>query len=335
MYEYGFGNGYSKNRESRNKKCMIPCVRTRIRLRIRKRLFWSDHVRVNRCAGLPLTFVTSCAIFRHFSQPVEKTMPNISKITREETEQVIELVRVNVPLSDQSSSDYGKASFISMTASFCVVYTKQNKVSSTSYSLRQASNNGLEWTGAMTNGEGEKRREMHSPVCNIVIIIIYPLTARVVEAPQMISQPVSSNLPVLYCPLGLAELQVCPFPDVVFPPLPLPAVSSSPFHCALQDGFGQTWWTADMTIPLQIASLYDVCINTTKKRTQFHMPLTCQSCAYTELLKDAVPHAVSVSVQMDSHLNTASYYLVLSSIRGFPAWRGIHLSDGILTLFYE
>ena len=71
-------------------------------------------------------------------------MPNISKITREETEQVIELVRVNVPLSDQSSSDYGKASFISMTASFCVVYTKQNKVSSTSYSLRQASNNGLE-----------------------------------------------------------------------------------------------------------------------------------------------------------------------------------------------
>ena len=30
------------------------------------------------------------------------------------------------------------------------------------------------------------------------------------------------------------------FPDVVFPPLPLSALSSSPFHCALQDGFGQT-----------------------------------------------------------------------------------------------
>ena len=27
----------------------------------------------------------------------------------------------------------------------------------------------------------------------------------------------------------------CPFPDVVFPPLPLSALSSSPFHCALQD----------------------------------------------------------------------------------------------------
>ena len=30
------------------------------------------------------------------------------------------------------------------------------------------------------------------------------------------------------------------FPDVVFPPLPLPALSSSPFHSALKDGFGQT-----------------------------------------------------------------------------------------------
>ena len=46
--------------------------------------------------------------------------------------------------------------------------------------------------------------------------------------------------PVLHCPLGLAELQACPFPDVVFPPLPLSALSSSPFHYALQDGFGQT-----------------------------------------------------------------------------------------------
>ena len=38
--------------------------------------------------------------------------------------------------------------------------------------------------------------------------------------------------------LGLAELQACPFPDVVFPPLPLSALSSSPFHCVLQDGQG-------------------------------------------------------------------------------------------------
>ena len=78
-----------------------------------------------------------------------------------------------------------------------------------------------------------------------------------------ILQPVFSVFP---CPLGLAELQACPFPDVVFLPLPLSASSSSPFHCALQDGFGQTWWTGNMTIPLKFASLYDgqevfVCFN--------------------------------------------------------------------------
>ena len=71
--------------------------------------------------------------------------------------------------------------------------------------------------------------------------LIYPLTAKVVGVSQMISQPVSSNFfPVLHCPLGLGELQACPFPDVVFPALPLSVLSSSPFHCALQDGFGQT-----------------------------------------------------------------------------------------------
>ena len=97
-------------------------------------------------------------------------------------------------------------------------------------------------------------------VCNRVssfIIIIYPLTTRVVGEPQMISQPVSSIFPVLHCPLVLGELQACPSPDVVFQPCPLSALSSFPFHCALQDGFGQTWWTGDMSIPLQIALLYD------------------------------------------------------------------------------
>ena len=62
---------------------------------------------------------------------------------------------------------------------------------------------------------------------------------------------------VLSCSLGLGELQACPFPDVVSPLLLLSALSSSPFHCALQDGFGQTWWTRNMTIPLQSASHYN------------------------------------------------------------------------------
>ena len=63
--------------------------------------------------------------------------------------------------------------------------------------------------------------------------------------------------PVLHCPLGLGELQACLFFDVVFPPLPPSTLSSSPFHCALQDGFGQTWWTGDMTLLLQFVSLYN------------------------------------------------------------------------------
>ena len=35
-------------------------------------------------------------------------------------------------------------------------------------------------------------------------------------APQMISLPVPPFFPVFRCPLGLGELQACPFPDVVF-----------------------------------------------------------------------------------------------------------------------
>ena len=67
----------------------------------------------------------------------------------------------------------------------------------------------------------------------IIIIIINPLTARVVGAPQMTLQPVFFS--IFPCsPLPSAFL------NVVFPPLPFSALSSSPFHCALQDGFGQT-----------------------------------------------------------------------------------------------
>ena len=41
----------------------------------------------------------------------------------------------------------------------------------------------------------------------------------VVAAVQMSLQPVSAPiLPVLQCPLGLAKLQVCPYPDVVYLP---------------------------------------------------------------------------------------------------------------------
>ena len=61
---------------------------------------------------------------------------------------------------------------------------------------------------------------------------------------------------VLHYPLGLDELQACPFPDVL-PPLLLSALISSPIHCALQCGFSQTWLMGNMSIPLQFAFLYD------------------------------------------------------------------------------
>ena len=100
------------------------------------------------------------------------------------------------------------------------------------------------------NQQAKERRKISAETT--VIIIIYPLTVRVVGAPQMVSHSVSSPfVPVLHCPLGLGELQVCPFPDVVFPFLTLSALSSSPFHCTMQDGLGQTWWAGDIIIPLQ------------------------------------------------------------------------------------
>ena len=74
----------------------------------------------------------------------------------------------------------------------------------------------------------------------IIIIIINPLTARVVGAPQIILQPIFSIFPCSALPSGTCRTPGLFIPDVVFPPLPLSALSSSRFHCALQDGFGQT-----------------------------------------------------------------------------------------------
>ena len=94
------------------------------------------------------------------------------------------------------------------------------------------------------------------PLIIIIIIIIYPLPRGSLGHHRWCRNQFPPFSPVLHCPLGLGELQACPFPDVVFQPLSLSASSSSPFHRALQDGFGQTWWTGDKTTPLKFASLY-------------------------------------------------------------------------------
>ena len=87
--------------------------------------------------------------------------------------------------------------------------------------------------------------------------LVYPSTARVVGAPQMISQQVSSIFPCSPLPSGTWRTPGLSIPWYCLHSLPLSALSSYPFHYALQHGFGQTWWAGDMTIPLQFASLYN------------------------------------------------------------------------------
>ena len=111
------------------------------------------------------------------------------------------------------------------------------------------------WITSLCLGNSVQFQTVQNRTNVLIFILTYPLIARVTGAPQISQFP--PFLPVLHCPLGLGEFQACPFPDVVFPPFPLSALSSSPFHRALQNGFGQTWWTGDMTILLQFASLYD------------------------------------------------------------------------------
>ena len=83
--------------------------------------------------------------------------------------------------------------------------------------------------------------------------------------------------PVPHCPLRLDELQACPFPDVVFPHLPLSALSSSPFHCALHDGFGQVWhpghspenWVRSVWLFSREINHYKRLVSVFKNKTKF------------------------------------------------------------------
>ena len=104
----------------------------------------------------------------------------------------------------------------------------------------------------------ERSSGVTSQMCSLSPLFTFPLTARALGHHRWFhNQFPPFFFSVLHCPLGLSELQACPFPDVVFPPLLLSVLSSSPFHCALQDGFGQIWWMGDVSIPLLFVSLYD------------------------------------------------------------------------------
>ena len=93
--------------------------------------FWLDHVVIY---AVPYGLTDGCVPdfshflchFTPFFAASGKTMPKISKLTREETEQLVELVHENVPLYDQRSSDYSNAPFISLTANFVLFTKKKN-----------------------------------------------------------------------------------------------------------------------------------------------------------------------------------------------------------------
>ena len=77
-------------------------------------------------------------------------------------------------------------------------------------------------------------------------LLISPLTARVVRAPQMISQAVSSIFSLFSTALwdfaNSRPVHSVRLSSHFFFCLPCLLLR---FHCALQDGFGQTWWTGD------------------------------------------------------------------------------------------
>ena len=67
---------------------------------------------------------------------------------------------------------------------------------------------------------------------------------------------------VLYCPLRLGELLAYPFPDVVFLPLLLSALSSSPFHFTVPcNTVLARPHEQEMSIRLHFVSLYDGSLN--------------------------------------------------------------------------
>ena len=92
----------------------------------------------------------------------------------------------------------------------------------------------------------------------VAFTFTYPLTMRVSWAPQDGFTTSFLLFSLFYTALGdLVNSRPVHSQMLVFPPHLLSALSSSPFHCALQDGFGQTWWTGDLSKPLQFAPLYD------------------------------------------------------------------------------
>ena len=89
----------------------------------------------------------------------------------------------------------------------------------------------------------------------IIIVIIYPLTIRVVLAQHDFTTSFHFSLfsTALWDLPNSRPVQSLMLSSHLFFCLPC----LLPLFIVLQDGFGQTWWTGDMTILLQFASLYN------------------------------------------------------------------------------
>ena len=85
---------------------------------------------------------------------------------------------------------------------------------------------------------------------------------------------------VLHLPLGFGELQACLFSDVVFPRLFLSALSSSPFHCALKDGFlPHVMRVHQVVFYLTSKTIQDaVCLFRGSKSHDEHLPIPLAFC---------------------------------------------------------
>ena len=91
---------------------------------------------------------------------------------------------------------------------------------------------------------------------NLIIIIINPLTARVVGAPQMILQPVFSIFHCSPLPSGTCRTPGLPIPWCCLPTSSFVRLVFFPLSLCLARWFWPgTWWTGDMTIILQSAPL--------------------------------------------------------------------------------
>ena len=92
---------------------MIPCARTRIRQRIGPSSDLFRTVRFNgwACLSFASLLVFFLAVLScRWKNTCGPAMPEISKITKDETEQLIALVRENVALHHQSFDDYSTSS---------------------------------------------------------------------------------------------------------------------------------------------------------------------------------------------------------------------------------